>query len=205
MVKMEERKISKFNYIAVPVIAVWLIAIIYMITPIFQSTLELGHSTLGKSYATPVKLDIVNAGDQYLYFYDKTRENLLIYSKDGERINTYNFKNSGSVQIVSINENNEFFWVYYNRKRTFYKIDFSGEVIDTHYNGTNSTVNSLDFDNEYQEYIIKNDFLHYSIYNEDELVFKINSWQPLIVLGVIVFFGGMMFSLKHISNSRKRA
>ena len=195
---METENYKNRNYFSYIAILIWLIFMIIALIVILSPKLELGDSVISSKEPIPIELGIINIDGSNLYLFDETRKNIMVYDEEGNSIANYNFTFSGSVRVVELNETEEFLVVYYYRIHKFYKISFSGEVIDIRDNDNGYIDEYLVIDDEYQNYKLENNLLRYSVYNDEVLIYTKFSLLPIIILGAILFFIGMGLSVKNI-------
>lgn len=191
------------NIIVFLVLFVWLSFLVVAFTVILRPTLELGEIVYSSKDQNPINLGIVECDCENLYLFDRTRKNLMVYDSTGDNIANYDFTFSGTVKIVEINEQDRVIVVYYYRIHKYYEVNFEGEIISVRQDEVGYIDDYLEISNSAGDYNIQNNFLWYSIYLNQELLFNKVSLLPIVLMSIVIFFVGMAYSVKQIRKKRK--
>ncbi len=195
-----KNKLKSVNILGISAILVWFIYIITAISAMLTPNPEVGSNLLIDKDILPIDLRIVECDCENIYLFDNVRNKLFVYDKNGENTLNFDFRNSGSIQIIDINESERQLTVFYSGLRKNYLISFSGEVMSI----TDSSLYNTEVQNYVGEYSVFNYFFWYSVHSDEGLLTKRISMQPFLVIGIFVFFGGLLSShkrLRSISNS----
>jgi hypothetical protein len=132
-----------------------------------------------------------------LYLFDQTRKKLSVYDKQGANLANYDFSFSGTVRIITIDETEQKLVVYYYRISKFYFIDFSGEVVNIIDDNVGYVYTHLEITKQVGSYEVKNNIFWYSIQQDGANIFTKASGLPYVITATLVFFSGLLLSLKH--------
>ncbi len=200
---MKEKNVANRNFIAYLVLFVWLSFMIIAFAVILKPELELEDSVSHSNDYIPIELAIIECDCINLYLFDNTRKKVMVYDSEGDNIENYDFSFSGTVRIVDINEEEEIITVYYYRIHKFYEVSFNGDVISIQNDNVGYIDDYLSTSDNSGDYNIRNDFLWYSVYLNEDLLFRRVSMLPIILMSIVVFFGGMAYSVKQIKRKRE--
>lgn len=147
---------------------------------------------------TPIALElgIVDCDCENLYLFDQSRKKLSVYNNQGANVANYDFSFSGTVRIITIDETEQNLVVYYYRINKFYFIDFSGEVDNIIDDNVGYVYTHLEIKKQVGSYEVKNNIFWYSIQQDGVSIFNKASGLPYVITAALVFFSGILFSLK---------
>lgn len=193
---MQEEKVNKVNYVGYLSLLVLVIFLVIAFTVILKPELSVGDDVSLESDPLPIELAILDYTGNNLYLFDETRKNLMVYDNNGNNIANYGFTFSGTVKVTEINEDEEFFIVYYYRIHKYYKVSFAGIIENSIDDDIGYIDEYLNTKNVVDTYKIENNVFWYSVYNGNNLIISRVSLLPIIVLSILVFFSGMLLSRK---------
>ena len=199
---MDKKRSNDRNYVSYLVILIFVGFIFTMVSIIAKPEIKVGDNVSLQKTPIALELGIVDCDCDRLYLFDQTRKKLTVYNNDGISIENYDFSFSGTVKIVDIDEVDHQLTVYYYRVHKFYVIDFSGEVISIIDDDIGYVDNYLKVNNEVGSYKIENNFFWYSIQQDEAVLINRISYMPFIVAAVLIFFGGMIVSLRRYKGVR---
>lgn len=200
---MKENNNRGKNFVAYIVLFIWLSFMIIAFTLILKPEIELGDSVFRSSDYIPIELGIVECDCVNLYLFDSTRKKIMVYDSEGDNIANYDFSFSGTVRVTDIDEEDETIVVYYYRIHKFYDVSFDGEVISIRNDDIGYIDDYLEISENANDYIIQNNFLWYSVYLNQELLFRRVSLLPIVLMSISLFFGGIIFSVKRIKSKKE--
>jgi hypothetical protein len=190
-----------FYYILAPLILlVWAGFIYFVLNAAFQPILEIGDQIKVKASTNTVLLEMIETETENIYLYDDLSQTIHVYDNSGNYGTSYDFTFSGSIEIIDIDEDEEIFTVYFNRINKFYRIDFSGEVLDIAADNDGIAIEPLNMVRSNNGITIKNYFIFYDIYISPENQFRIYSFLPVVILGGVIFLIGMLYSVKQVKS-----
>lgn len=166
----------------------------------FTTPHKVGDSVISLKNVIPIGFQIIPVGEENIYLFDELKNCVFIYQKDGSLVGIYNFNNGGGFEFAEADEDKDVFIVINSRKAT--SVSFNGEIlsIEKYESGAleaKTSWNAFNYDNEYNSFKVNNYFFFYSVYNNDELLFRKASLLPLVIFGLLTYFGGLIYFMKN--------
>jgi hypothetical protein len=186
------------NYSSYLVIIIFFGFLVGTLRVVVKPELKMGDNVSLNATPTPLELGIVDCDCENLFLFDQTRKKLSVYNKQGVNLANYDFSFSGTVRIITIDETEQKLVVYYYRISKFYFIDFSGEVIDIIDDNVGYVNTHLEIEKQVGNYEVRNNIFWYSVQQDGVNMFNRVSGMPVVIAAAIVFFSGILFSLKRL-------
>ena len=193
-----------YKFLVLPLILIiFSIYVVIFIRVVIEPKLEIGDTIDVKETLPTINLDIIDVDTLNLYLFDELNNAIIVYDDHGELISIYEFTYCASIAVIDIDEANETIKVYYYRIHVYYTIDFSGKIIDIEVDDKPRPDDKLDILNTNGSYEIKNRFFWYDIYKDSVLEIRRLSILPIIIGSILIFIGGMLFSIRQIKVDQK--
>lgn len=184
------------NYSSYLVLIIFFGFLVGTIRVAIKPELKIGDNISLNETPIALELGIVDCDCENLYLFDQTRKKFSVYNNQGVNIANYDFSFSGTVRIISIDETEQRLVVYYYRINKFYFIDFSGEVANIIDDNIGYVYTHLEIKKQVGSYEVNNNIFWYSIQQDGVNIFNKVSGIPFVITAVLVFFSGILFSLK---------
>jgi hypothetical protein len=185
---------------SVLVLAIGLLFVYSGLKTVFVPTPVVGDNISTSNSRVPIDLAIVNVDGIHsnIYLYDTIRNNLYIYDENGEGIINIETISPGSVNVVEVNETEEYVRLQYLREDIIITVNFYGEVMNFEEVERDYNEEELELSSSYGDYKLKNRLFFYTLFNGDERIIVKLSLLPLVITGIIVFFGSLFLSQKQL-------
>ena len=199
--------ISKKNIVInIAIFAVFVITLFIIRSNNINGVIEQGDNILISHSPVPIEFKLLETSDlENIYIYDETRMNLYVYDHEGNELYVYDLPSISTINVVNISEESETITFYYHRLNTYLVLEFQGNIFLMQEYPADHIPDEINYTDSNDRLEINKNLLWYSVFLNEDLLFRKVSMLPIILISFGVFFGGMAYSIKQINRTRKVA